>query len=197
MNIAVFASHNGSDLQAIIDACMSGRIKARVCAVFSNNSDSRALQRAQEAGIDHHHVSAKVFGGEDLMNDEILRILDAHNTDIIFLAGYLKKFSAEISRKYHNRVFNIHPALLPKYGGQGMYGMNVHQAVIKAKETVSGITIHRVNEEYDQGEIVAQTTVDISPDETAESLAEKVLEREHIFIVEVLGKIVDGEIACP
>ena len=194
MNIAVFASHNGSDLQAIIDACSSGKIKAKVCAVFSNNSDSRALQRAKEAGIDNFHVSATVFGNEEAMNVEILKILDAHDPDIIFLAGYLKKFGVDIVKKYHNRVFNIHPALLPKYGGAGMYGMNVHRAVVDAKEATSGITIHRVDEEYDRGEIIAQTTVNLSPSETAESLAEKVLAREHTFIVEVLGKIINGEI---
>ncbi|MCL2140086.1 MAG: phosphoribosylglycinamide formyltransferase [Dehalococcoidia bacterium] len=194
MNVAIFASHNGSDLQAVIDACRKGKLKARVCAVFSNNSDSRALLRAKEANIDSYHVSAKVYGNEYVMNNEILKLLDAHQTDIIFLAGYLKRFGHDIVKKYHNRVFNIHPSLLPKYGGQGMYGITVHQAVVKAQEKISGITIHRVNDEYDRGEIVAQTTVPVLPYDTAEILAARVLEREHEFIVEVIGKIVDGDI---
>ena len=194
MNIAVFASHNGSDLQAIIDACKSGKINARVCAVLSNNADSRALQRAEASGIDRYHASTKVFGDEDALDAGILEILNSHNIDMIFLAGYLKKIGTGVLRKYRNRIFNIHPALLPQYGGNGMYGMNVHNAVINAKEKVSGITVHRVNEEYDEGEIVAQTTVDITDVETAEALAAKILEREHTFIVEVINEIEKGKI---
>ena len=195
LNIAVFASHNGSNLQAIIDACRLGVLKANVCVVLSNNSDSRALQRAAEAGIDSFHVSAKTLGSEEALDAEIGQILDSHNADIIFLAGYLKKIGKNVLKKYHNRVFNIHPALLPKYGGKGMFGMNVHKAVIEAKEAVSGITIHRASQEYDDGEIVAQTMITISPNDTAETLAEKILAREHTFIVEVLNQIVDGTIS--
>jgi phosphoribosylglycinamide formyltransferase-1 len=194
LNIAVFASHNGSNLQAIIDACRSGQINANVCVVLSNNANARALQRAKDAGIDSYYVSTKALGDDDALDAEILNILSSYNTDIVFLAGYLKKIGTGVLRKYHNRIFNIHPALLPKYGGKGMYGMNVHKAVIEAKETVSGITIHRANQEYDEGEVVAQTTVAVSPDDTAETLAEKILAREHTFIVEVLNKIVDGRI---
>ena len=191
MNIAVFASHNGSDLQAIIDACKTGVLDAVVCAVLSNNAGARALRRAKEAGIDNYYISEKKYGSEENLQKEILHILDAHDTDIIFLAGYLKRMGREVLRKYHNRVYNIHPALLPRYGGEGMYGMNVHQAVIEAGDSVSGITIHKANEEYDQGEIVAQTTVSVLPDDTAESLAARILEREHTFIVEVLKLIID------
>ncbi|MDD4494611.1 MAG: phosphoribosylglycinamide formyltransferase [Eubacteriales bacterium] len=194
LKIAVFASHNGSDLQAIIDACRTGAIKATVCAVVSNNADSLALQRARNSGIDHFHVSVKKYVDDDTVNNEILKILDSHDIDMIFLAGYLKKIGVDVLRKYHNRIFNIHPALLPKYGGKGMYGMNVHHAVINTKDTISGITVHRVNEEYDEGEIVAQTTVTVAQNETAESLAEKILHREHTFIIEVINKIIDGSI---
>jgi len=194
LNIAVFASHNGSNLQAIIDACRLGEIKANVCVVLSNNSDSRALQRAADAGIDSFHVSAKALGSEEALDAEIVKILASHNTDIIFLAGYLKRIGACILNKYHNRVFNIHPALLPKYGGKGMFGMNVHRAVIAAREPVSGITIHRASQEYDEGEVVAQTTIIVSPSDTAETLAEKILVREHTFIVEVINKIINGNI---
>jgi len=194
LNIAVFASHNGSNLQAIIDACKLGVIKANVCVVISNNSSARALQRAKDASIDSYCLSTTMFGNEESLDAETLKILETYNTDIIFLAGYLKKIGRDILRKYHNRVFNIHPALLPKYGGKGMYGMNVHKAVIEAKDTVSGITIHRANHKYDDGEIIAQTIVAVSPDDTAETLAEKILAREHTFIVEILGKIVDGTV---
>jgi len=195
MKIAVFASHNGSDLQAIMDACDRGALQATVCAVISNNGASKALERAKNAGIAHYHASAKVYGDEDALNDAILKILDSHKVDIVFLAGYMKKFGTKVLQKYQNRVFNIHPALLPKYGGDGMYGIHVHQAVIQAREPESGITIHRVNENYDEGEIIAQTVVPVLDGDTAEALAARVLEREHVFIVEVLSKIISGEIA--
>lgn len=195
MNIAVFASHNGSDLQAIIDACQSGVLDASVCAVFSNNGSSMALERARNAGIASYHASVKIYGDDDTLNDKVLELLEQHNTDIVFLAGYLKKMGNKVLRKYQNRIFNIHPALLPKYGGEGMYGIHVHQAVIDAHEKESGITIHRASENYDEGEIVAQTIVPVSDADTAESLAAKILEREHTFIVETLKKIVAGEIS--
>lgn len=113
---------------------------------------------------------------------------------MIFLAGYMRKLHPSVLTSFHNRVFNIHPALLPKYGGQGMYGIRVHEAVIAAGETETGVTIHRVNAAYDDGEIVAQTTVPVMPQDTPETLATRVLEREHAFLVEVIGAIAEGAI---
>ena len=194
MNITVFASHGGSDLQAIINGCKSGNINAKVCAVISNNSDSMALERAKAESIDHYHLSQKVIDSQQELDSKILEILDIHNTDMIFLAGYLKKLGVDILKKYENRVFNIHPALLPKYGGKGMYGMNVHNAVIQAKEKTSGVTIHRVDEEYDSGEIVAQTTVHVVDDDTPEILAARILKCEHTFLIEVINDIIMGKI---
>ena len=121
-------------------------------------------------------------------------ILNKVKLEMIFLAGYMRMLHASVLEKYHNRIFNIHPALLPKFGGKGMYGMNVHSAVIEAKENETGVTIHRVNAEYDSGEIVAQTTVPVLESDTPESLAARVLEREHEFLVEVISNIVNGEI---
>lgn len=194
MNIAVFSSHNGSDLQAVIDACANGVINAKVCVVISNNPDSKALERARVSGIDGYAVNNKSCGSEEALNNEILRILSLYKTDIIFLAGYLKKIGDGVLKKYHNRIFNIHPALLPKYGGKGMYGMNVHKAVIDAGEKVSGITVHRVNGGYDEGEIIAKTEIDITGIETCEALAEEIIKHEHIFIVEVINEIISGRV---
>lgn len=195
MNIAVFASHGGSDLQAIIDGCKDNKINARVVAVISNNGDSTALERAEKESIPAYHLSAKKFGSEEALSVEILDILTEHKTDMIFLAGYMRMLHADILKKYKNGVFNIHPALLPKFGGRGMYGMNVHRAVIEAGETETGVTIHRVSPEYDSGEIVAQTMVAVFADDTAETLANRVLEREHEFLVEVISDIAEGKIA--
>ena len=195
MNIAVFASHGGSDLQAIIDGCSSGKINARVAVVISNNGNSLALQRADRENIPAYHLSAQKFGSEETLAKEILDVLSDYKIDMIFLAGYMRLLHISILQKYHNTIFNIHPALLPKFGGKGMYGMNVHHAVIQAHESETGITIHRVNAEYDSGEIVAQTKVPVRADDTAEVLAARVLEREHEFLVEVISDIANGNIA--
>jgi len=190
MNIAVFASHNGSGLQAIIDACKSKRLDAKVCAVFSNNSGSYALQRARDNEIPAFHFSQKVISDPEALDREILDTLAKCDTDIIFLAGYLKKLSPSILRAYMFRIFNIHPSLLPKYGGKGMHGINIHKAVLAAGEAETGITIHQVNEKYDEGKIIAQRRVPVLACDTPESLAARVLEEEHVFIVETLDEIV-------
>ena len=194
MNIAVFASHGGSDLQAIIDGCKNNKINAEVVVVISNNGDSMALQRAKNENIPAYHLSAKKSGSEEALAQEILTVLSQYGVDMIFLAGYMRMLHISILEKYNNRIFNIHPALLPKFGGKGMYGMNVHNAVIQAGETETGVTIHRVNAEYDSGEIVAQTKVAVMVGDTAEILAARVLEREHEFLVEVISDISEGKI---
>ncbi len=195
MNIAVFASHGGSDLQAIIDGCKSNQINAKVAVVISNNGDSMALKRANKEEIPAYHLSAKKCGDEEVLAKEILKVLSEYSVDMIFLAGYMRMLHVSILEKYDNRIFNIHPALLPKFGGKGMYGMNVHNAVIEANEQETGVTIHRVNAEYDSGEIVAQTKVPVLEGDTAEVLAARVLEKEHEFLVEVISDIVSGKIA--
>lgn len=194
MNIAVFASHGGSDMQAIIDGCKQNRIRARVAVVISNNKDSMALERARREALPHYHLSAKLLGSEEALAEKILEVLAEYQIDMIFLAGYMRMLHPSVLERYHNRVFNIHPALLPKYGGKGMYGIHVHEAVIAAHEQETGVTIHRVNAEYDSGEIVAQTTVPVLPDDTAETLAARVLEREHAFLVEVISDIANEKI---
>lgn len=194
MNIAVFASHGGSDLQAIIDGCKNEQINATVVVVISNNKDSVALQRAKNENIPNFHMSAKKYGSEEILATEILNVLNQYNVDMIFLAGYMRLLHIDILEKYENRIFNIHPALLPKFGGKGMFGMNVHNAVINAKEKETGVTIHRVNAEYDSGEIVAQTKVAVMENDTPEILAEKVLLREHEFLVEIISSIAEGKI---
>ena len=194
MNIAVFASHGGSDLQAIIDGCKNELVNAKVTVVISNNSDSLALKRAKNEDIPSYHLSVKKYGNEEKLAKEILKVLSEYDVDIIFLAGYMRMLHASIIEKFQNRIFNIHPALLPKYGGKGMYGMNVHNAVIAGHETETGVTVHRVDSEYDSGEIVAQTKVPVKADDTAETLADRVLEREHTFLIEVISDIISGKI---
>jgi phosphoribosylglycinamide formyltransferase-1 len=197
MNIGFLASHTGSNMQAIIDACKSGILNALPVVVISNNSGSMALNRAVREGIAHYHLSARThLNLQDL--DEVIRdTLLFHDVEIVILAGYMKKIGTETLASFKGRVLNIHPALLPKFGGKGMYGMRVHEAVIAAGETESGVSIHIVDGSYDQGPVIAQTRVPVEPGDTPRTLAERVLQREHTFFVETLQRIVDGTISIP
>lgn len=184
MNIAVFASGNGTDLQAIIDG--------RVCLVISNNEEANCLNRAKKDSIPNYYVDSKNFDSKEDFEKRLLELLKKYNTDIVFLAGYLKMMPLNIINKYD--IYNIHPSLLPKFGGKGMYGINVHKAVLKAQEKETGVTIHKVNEEYDKGEIVGQVKVPVLQNDTPEILANRVLEKEHEFLVEILSKIAKNRI---
>ena len=196
MNIAVFASHGGSNLQALIDAVSEHRIAARICAVISNNSDAQALERARQAGIPAYHLSTKTEGGDEALAVKLTDVLAAAAPDMIFLLGYMRMLPVEVLCRYRRRIFNIHPSLLPAYGGKGMYGIRVHEAVVAAGETRTGVTIHRVEERYDEGEIVAQTSLPVLAGDTAETLAARVLACEHRFLVDTVSRILHGEIPC-
>src|SRR5574337_1437866 len=193
LHLGFLASHGGSNMQAIIAACKTGRLDAIPCVVVSNNSDSMALQRARNEGIPHYHISSATHPG--LMEDEeILRVLKRHGADTVVLAGYMKMLGSATLRAYRGRILNIHPALLPKYGGKGMYGKRVHEAVLAAGEKVTGVSIHIVDENYDTGPIVNQCEVPVREGDTADSLAARVLKHEHALYVETLQKIADGRI---
>ncbi len=193
LSLGFLASHGGSNMQAIIDACKAGRLDAKPCVVISNNSESFALRRARNEGIPAFHISGATHPGP-LEDQEILRVLTTHGVDTIVLAGYMKMLGPLTLGAYRGRVLNIHPALLPKFGGKGMYGGRVHEAVLAAGETVSGVTVHLVDEHYDTGPILAQCQVPVLPTDTAESLAARVLKQEHILFAETLQKIADGRI---
>ena len=187
--IAVFASHNGSDLQAVIDGCRTGAIPAKVCVVISNNSQSFALERARREGIPTRHISSKTHPDEQAFAEALLTALEDAQADMVMLCGYMKKMPAAVINRYEGCIYNIHPALLPLHGGPDMYGIHVHEAVIRDGDKESGVTIHRVSNVIDGGEIVAQTRVPVLEGDTPETLAARVLEREHSFLQEVLGTI--------
>ncbi|OGU57860.1 MAG: phosphoribosylglycinamide formyltransferase [Ignavibacteria bacterium GWF2_33_9] len=194
LKLAVFASHGGSNMQSIIEASKSGNLAAEVVCIISNNSDSMALQRAINEGIPGIHISQKLFENESDYINEILKTLKLYSVDLIILAGYMKMIPLEIIKAYRNRILNIHPALLPKFGGKGMFGMNVHNAVIAAGETESGPTVHIVDEIYDNGKILLQRKIPVMPDDTPESLAERVLAEEHKIYAETIQLIIEGKI---
>ena len=144
LHLGFLASHGGSNMQAIIDACVAGRLDAAPCVAISNNSEAVALERARKAGIPGYHISGKTHPG-DVEDQAILRTLRAHDVDTVILAGYMKKLGPLTLQAFRGRILNIHPALLPKFGGQGMYGTRVHEAVLRAGETVTGVTVHVVD----------------------------------------------------
>ena len=179
MNIAVFASGRGSNFQAILNAIHQGYLPARVTVLITNKADAGASEIARAQNIPAVQISQTKFSSEDAFAQELLDLLHNHQVELIALAGYLKRVPARVVREYRNRIVNIHPALLPAFGGPGMYGHHVHEAVLKSGANVSGATVHIVDEEYDRGAIVMQQEVAIAADETPDSLAAKVLTVEH------------------
>lgn len=195
LNIAVFASGKGSNFQAIIDALQHGFIRnTTIVLAITNNSNAGALAIARTHHIPALHLTNGQYASDDAFNKALLQALDNHHVNFIVLAGYMKKIDPVIIRKYKNRVINIHPALLPAFGGKGMYGMRVHEAVIASKDAVSGATVHLVDEEYDRGRILLQQSVPVDPTDTPETLAAKVLEIEHRIYPEVIRRIAEGQI---
>ncbi len=186
LNIAVFASGRGSNFEALHRAIFEQKIRAKIVVLISNNSSSGVLTLAQSLNIPAFHISHRQFSDPNLFNNKILETLHSLNVNFIVLAGYMKKMDPIITRAFPDRIINIHPALLPKYGGEGMFGMNVHNAVISAKEKESGATVHFVNEEYDRGVIIRQKKINIDINDTPETLAAKVLKVEHELLPSVI-----------
>jgi phosphoribosylglycinamide formyltransferase-1 len=188
--LALFASHDGSNVQAIVDACKSARLRARPCLIISNNSRSGALARAGADQIPSAHLSSATHPEPEALDGAILSTLQSHQAELVILAGYMKKLGPQTLRAFEGRILNSHPALLPRFGGKGMFGRAVHEAVLAAGETETGITIHQVDEEYDHGAIVAQCTIPILPGDDVETLGARSLAREHAFWVETLQEII-------
>ena len=191
--VAVFISGGGSNLQSLIDATKSGILDARIVLVVSSSSKAYGLERARKENIDTFVYRPKKSDSPEMAADDLLARLKEHEIDFIALAGYLKLLPANIVRAYRNRITNIHPALLPQYGGKGMYGHHVHEAVIANGEKVSGLTIHLVDEIYDNGRILHQEKVPVEPGDTPETLADRILEQEHKWYPRVLNKLIKEE----
>ncbi len=195
MRIGVLASGGGSNLQSIIDACKEGRLSGEVCLVISNNSAAGALDRARRVNIPALHLSGNTHPNPADLDKAILEALAGSGIEYVALAGYMKKIGDETLIVYRNRVFNIHPALLPDFGGLRMYGMAVHRAVIASGAAVSGPTVHLVNAEYDEGPILAQEKVDVLPGDDPETLQKRVLAAEHRLYPATLEAVSKGIIA--
>lgn len=176
-NIIVFASGNGSNFIAIYNELLKNKINGRIVLLISNNSNCGAVRFAEKNRIDTKIINDYRYA--EKINKEYEITLKKYKTDLILLAGFMKKIPENIVSIYNNKIMNIHPALLPAFGGKGFYGMNVHKAVISSGDKFSGATVHFVNEEYDKGKIIIQEKVKINLDDDANSLSAKVLEIEH------------------
>ena len=184
-NILIFASGSGTNAENII-TYFSKTNTAKVVAVLSNNPSAKVLEKAKNL-----NVEAIVFSKEDLSTDVVLNKVLEFKPDLIVLAGFLWKFPQNIIEAYPNKIINIHPALLPKYGGKGMYGINVHRAILNNKELETGISIHYVNEHYDEGGIIFQKSVSVENCTSAEEIADKIHELEQEFFPQIIEKILN------
>lgn len=192
LNISVMASGGGTNFQAIIDAIESGEIRnTEIRLLIASNDKAGALARAKKAGIETKVISAADIHDKDKLAEAIIAALDEADTDLVVLAGYMSILDAPIIREYDKKIINIHPSLIPKFCGRGMYGIKVHEAVLAAGETVTGATVHYVDEGVDTGEIILQEEVGVQPGDVPETLQKRVLLTEHRILTEVIQMLAD------
>jgi len=194
-NIAVFASGHGTNFQAIIDAIESGYIKnARIALCLVDRKEAGALNRAWKHGIPTAVVERNAFASKKDFENAIANETNKASVDLILLAGFMRILSPEFVSQYPNKIMNIHPALLPSFGGKGLYGPKVHQAVLDYGTKITGCTVHFVDEECDHGPIIIQAPVPVQDDDTPETLAKRVLEQEHKIYPEAVRLYCEGKL---
>ncbi len=193
--ILVSGTGRGTNLQNLLDACAQGLIAGRVAVVIGTRADAPALERARQAGVAVSVVSPRKYADDEAgYADALLRILRRHDVGLICLAGYMRRLPEAVIRAYRERTLNVHPALLPLFGGRGMYGENVHRAVLESGMKVSGCTVHFVDEQYDTGPIIAQTAVAVTDEDTPESLGARVLLEEHRAYARAVQLFAEGRL---
>jgi phosphoribosylglycinamide formyltransferase-1 len=183
--IIVFASGSGTNAENIIKYFAKTKT-AKVVSVFTNNATAKVIERAK-----NHQIPVEIFSKNELIERNVLQSIQEIDPDLIVLAGFLLKFPDNIIEQYPNKIINIHPALLPKYGGKGMYGMHIHRAIVNNKEKETGISIHYVNENYDEGGIIFQKNVLLTDEDTPETVAEKIHELEQKYFPEIIQTILE------
>lgn len=193
--IAVFASGRGSNFRAIQDGIDAGQVSAQVCVLICDSEKAGAITFAKERNIATEVISPKDFANPKSFGEKLLSVLQHHRVQWIVLAGYLKKIPQDVISSFRQRIVNIHPSLLPAFGGPGMYGSRVHQAVFDRGVKISGVTIHLVNEVYDDGPIVAQIAVDVTDCPSPRDIAARILQIEHELYPKTLEKLLTCEFA--
>lgn len=189
LKLGFLASRGGSSMRAILAAIEAGELAAEARLAISNNADAPALRHARERGVRALHVSARTEGSAEAADRRIAEALREAGVDWVVLSGYLRPVGPATLAAFPERVLNIHPALLPAYGGQGMYGRRVHEAVIAAGERVTGATVHLVDDEYDHGDILARRQIPVAPDDTAETIEARVMAMEPRLYIDALKAI--------
>jgi phosphoribosylglycinamide formyltransferase-1 len=189
--LSVWVSGSGSNLERIIEACRNREIPASVVLVISDRPGILALERAAKHSIPSAVISRKDYESEGAYALALMELLKNHRVDLICLAGYLRMVPDEVVRAYSGRILNLHPALLPKYGGKGFYGRTVHEAVLAAKEKETGATVHYVDEQYDHGSIIIQKKIPVLPTDTPETLAERVHQLEYEIYPQAIKLVLD------
>jgi phosphoribosylglycinamide formyltransferase 1 len=189
LTIGVLASHAGTTAQAVMDACSAGLISARVGVVISNNSGAEVLRRAERLGIPALHLSRTTCPDPDELDEAITRALREHQADLVLLAGYLRKVGPRTLAAFGGRILNVHPSLLPRHGGTGMYGRAVHEAVLRSGDRVTGASVHVVTAQYDDGPVLSQREVRVADGDDAETLEARVRPLERALLVETLGRL--------
>jgi len=194
LRLGVLASGRGSNFEAILKNIERGRLDAEVRVLISNRRDAGALEIARAHNIPAVYLSPSDFPSIEAFDEALLRTFDRYGVNFVILAGYLKKLSPQVVARYRNRMLNIHPALLPSFGGKGMYGIHVHEAVLAHGCKVTGVTVHIVDEEYDAGPIVLQRCVPVRDDDTPETLAARVLKVEHRLYSKAIQLFAEGRV---
>lgn len=194
LRIAGIASHNGTNLRHVDQACRRGELAAELVLLVSNNGDSGILEYARGHGVQWRHLSGRTHADPGDLDEAILGALTDAGAELVVLSGYMKRLGPRTIQAFPNRILNVHPALLPAYGGQGMYGDRVYEAVLAAGEAETGPTVHLVDEEYDHGPVVLQRRVPVRPGDTLEALRERVRGREPGLVLEVIKGVADGRI---
>jgi phosphoribosylglycinamide formyltransferase 1 len=197
LKIGFLASHGGSSMKAILRAIADESLSATPCVVICNNANASALTDARTLGIPSHHLSQTKLGAGADLDQTIAETLEAYAAELVVLSGYLRKLGRHTLMRYRSRILNIHPGLLPRYGGYGMYGRRVHEAVIAAGERITGITVHLVDEEYDRGSTLARCEIPVETGDTPATLADRIEALEPQFFVETLRRIAYGALRLP
>ena len=186
IRLGILASHQGTNFQIIADACAEGNLNAQVVALICNNSNAPVIRRANSMRIPAYHISGSTLSEASELDAAINKRLTSSRTELIILAGYMKKIGPLVLNKFAGRIINVHPSLLPRYGGQGYFGMRVHEAVIAAGDKETGATVHHVTETYDEGEPIRQEKIAVAPGDTPESIAKKLQPIEHKMLIETI-----------
>jgi phosphoribosylglycinamide formyltransferase-1 len=195
MRLAFLASHNGSSAKAITLACDNGMLAADPVLMISNNPDCPAFSWAKDHKVKTFCLNEKLLRSAEAVDREIGHVLEDHRIDLVVCSGYMKLIGPQTIRAAKGRILNVHPALLPRHGGKGLYGRKVHEAVIAEGDSETGITIHLVDEEYDHGRILAQHCIPVAPGDMATDIEAKVKAAEPDFYIDTLRRLLAGEIS--